>query len=331
MPRREQLPATASSVIGITRLNRRRVLRRSAMGLALPAALAATGWSATPAGAQSAATPATTGAADSGYVTIGDLELYYARYGGGAATPLLLLHGGLLTSDMAFSAMIPQLARARPVITVDLEGHGHTALVDRPLSFDQMADDVATLLGELSIDQVDVFGYSVGGAVAWQLVFRHPGLVRKLIVASAPFASEGWAPEIFGAMASLGPDAAAAMEATPLYTAYAAVAPNPGDWPELVTKVGELNTGQPYDWSEQIAAITVPTLYIVGDADSVLPEHTVELFRLLGGGVVGDLAPLPTAQLAVLPGTGHSAVLLRVDVLVPLIIDFLDASIPEDQ
>lgn len=267
--------------------------------------------------------------AESGYVSIGELELYYARYDGGEGTPLLLLHGGLLTSDLAFGPMIPQLTPTRPVITVDLEGHGHTALLDRPLSFAQMADDVAALLGELGLERVDVFGYSVGGLVSWQLAIQHPALVRKLIVVSAPAARDGWAPEILAAMGSLSAEAAAAMEATPLFAAYAAVAPRPEDWPELVTRVGELNTGEPYDWREAIAAIAAPTLYIVGDADSVLPEHTVEVLRLLGGGVVGDLAPLPASQLAVLPGTGHSAMLFRTDLLVPLIIGFLDAPMPE--
>ena len=267
--------------------------------------------------------------AESGYVTIDGLDLYYERYGGGDATPLLLLHGGLLTSGLAFGAMVPHLTGGRPVITVDLEGHGRTALLDRPLSFQQMADDVATLLRELGLRHVDLFGFSVGGAVAWQLTFRHPEVVRKLVVASAPITREGWAPEIVSAMAGLNPEAAAAMEATPLYQAYAAVAPKPEDWPELVTSVGQLNTGQPYDWSEEVADITTPTLSIVGDADSVLPEHTVELFRLLGGGVVGDLAPLPNAQLAVLPGTNHSAVLARTDLLVPIITGFLDAPMPE--
>lgn len=281
-----------------------------------------------------AATPATaeTGSLEpqTGYVELGDLEMYYEVYGEatGEQAPLVLLHGGLITIDLTFGQLIPTLAQSRQLIAVELEGHGHTAGTDRPLSYEQMADDTVALLQELGVSQADFFGFSLGGGVALQVAIRQPDLVRKLVIASAPFQAEGWHAEILGAMAALNPEAAAAMEATPLYEAYARAAPQPEDWPTLVTKVGQLTTGG-YDWSADVAAITAPTLLIYGDADSVRPEHIVELLELLGGGVVGDLGQTATVQLAVLPGTAHSAVPTRADLLLAVIVPFLDAPMPE--
>ncbi len=276
----------------------------------------------------SSATPTSTGASasrpavETGYASIGKLKLYYEIHGSGE--PLVFLHGGLMTIAMA-EPIITALALTRQVVAVELEGHGHTALLDRPLSYEQMADDVAALIEQLDLAPADLFGFSVGGGVAWQIAIRHPELVRKLVVASAPIRVDGWAPVILGAMASLNADAAAAMTQTPLYAAYASVAPRPEDWPALVTKVGQLSSGAQasYDWTEEVAAIEVPILFIVGDADSVTPKHRDEIFELLGGGVVGDMEPLPTAQLAVLPGTAHSALLMRLDLLVPIVNAFL--------
>lgn len=264
----------------------------------------------------------------SGYAPVNGLELYYEIHGEGQ--PLVLLHGGLMTIDL-IGTLLPALAKSRQVIAVELEGHGHTPLMDRPLTYEQMADDVSGLIEHLDLGQPDVFGYSLGGGVAWRLAIRHPDLVRKLVAASAPVRGEGWAPEIRGAMAGLNAEAAAAMVETPLYQAYVEVAPNPDDWPKLVASVGQLASGaaQEYDWSAEVQAIEAPTLVIVGDADSVLPEQTVELFRLLGGGVIGDLGPLPNTQLAILPGTAHSALLDRTELLIPIVVPFLDAPLSE--
>jgi pimeloyl-ACP methyl ester carboxylesterase len=278
-----------------------------------------------------AQTDATPSAADSGYVTVSDgLRLYYERHGT-TGEPLLLLHGGLMTSGTNWGAMLPTLSERYQVIMVDLEGHGHTALIDRPLRYEQMADDVSTLLDELGVEQANVFGYSLGGGVALQFAIRHPERVRKLVLASTPFKTEGWAPEILGAMSALNEDAAAAMQATPMYEAYAAVAPNPDDWAKLVTSVGQLQTSPEtaYDWTAGVESLTMPIMLIVGDADSIVPEHLLEFYRLIGGWVVGDLAPLPAVQLMVLPGTNHLAVYLRTDLLLATVIPFLDAPMPE--
>jgi pimeloyl-ACP methyl ester carboxylesterase len=276
-------------------------------------------------------TDATPTAADSGYVTVSDgLELYYERHGM-AGEPLVLLHGGLMTSGSNWGAYLPTLSERYQVIMVDLEGHGHTAHIDRPLLYEQMADDVSTLLGELGVEQANVLGYSLGGGVALQFAIRHPEQVRKLVLMSTPFKSEGWVPEIRSAMASMNEDVAAAMQETPMYEAYAAEAPNPDDWAKLVTGVSQLLTSPEtaYDWSEGVASLTMPVLLIVGDADSIVPEHLLEFYRLIGGWGVGDLGQKPASQLLVLPGTSHLEVYLRPELLLATIIPFLDAPMPE--
>lgn len=259
----------------------------------------------------------------SGYAPVNGLELYYEVHGAG--DPLVLLHGGFGTIDLMFGGLIPELAKSRRVIAVELQGHGHTADIDRAIRYEFMADDIAGLLQQLDIEQADVFGYSLGGAVAWQLAIRHPDLIRKLIVASAPAKRDGWYPVALQGMASITPEI---MSRTPLYDAYLQAAPRPEDFSRFVSKLMTLMKEE-YDWSAEIAALTMPTLIVVGDADSMRPEHVTELFALRGGGVPGDFGPLPAGQLVVLPGTAHSALLFRADLLLPAMTAFLDAPMPD--
>ena len=262
------------------------------------------------------------------YAEVNGLGMYYEIHGTGK--PLVVLHGAYMTIE-TMGAIVPSLAETRQVIGVELQGHGHTADVDRPLSYEQMADDVAALVAHLSSEQADVFGYSMGGGVALQLAIRHPEVVRKLVVASASYTSDGMYPEVLAAIATITPEL---FEGSPIEEAYLRTAPNPEDFPNLITKMKRLDM-EPYAWPpEDIEGISAPTLLIIGDSDGIRPEHTVELFRLLGGGVMGDLAGLPKSQLAVLPGTTHfvppgSAVLDRVDWLVTMIGAFLDAPMPD--
>jgi len=278
-----------------------------------------------PGAATPAGTPVAIPTPETGYAPVNGVQLYYEIHGAGP--PLILLHGGLATGALQFGQLLPALAQSRQVVVVDLQGHGHTADVDRPLAYEAMADDVAALIGYLGLGQADLFGYSLGGGVALQTAIRHPALARKLVLASTPFRRDGWYPEVLAATSALNADAAAAMVGTPLYDAYAASAPDPTAWPTLVAKVGQL-LGQDYDWSTAVAAIEAPALVVVGDADSVRPEHALELFRLLGGGAPGDFGPLPPSQFAVLPGTAHSAVTFRADLLLPILGPFLDAPMP---
>ena len=263
-----------------------------------------------------------------GYAPVNDLEMYYEVHGTGQ--PLVVLHGAYMTIGTMGEA-VPGLAEARRIIAVELQGHGRTADVDRPLTYEQMADDVAALIGHLGIEQADVFGYSMGGGVALQVAVRHPEVVRKLVVASASYTSDGMHPELLEMIPTITPEAFAG---SPIEEAYLRSAPNPDDFPNLVAKLKRLDM-EPFAWPpEDIREIAAPTLLIVGDSDAIRLEHAVELFRLLGGGVMGDLAGLPKSQLAVLPGTTHfvppgSAVLDRADWLVSMIGGFLDAPMPE--
>src|SRR5207247_6096110 len=246
----------------------------------------------------------------------------------GAGEPLILLHGGVGAIQM-FGEVLPSLAQNRQVVAVDLQAHGRTADIDRPLSFELMADDIAVLIKHLGIKKADVMGYSLGGGVALRTAIQHPGVVRKLVVVSAAFKREGWYPEILAGMAQMGPGAAEPMKQTPMYQLEARIAPRPGDWPVLLTKLGEL-LRKDYDWSKEVAAIKAPTLLVFGDADAVRTAHAVQFFELLGGGkkdAGGDGSGMSTARLAILPGLTHYNVFAS-PALASSVTPFLDAPMP---
>lgn len=238
--------------------------------------------------------------------SVNGLEMYYERHGAGA--PLLLLHGGLTTIEASFGSLIPALARTRHVIAPEQQAHGHTADIDRPLSFEQMADDTAALLRQLSLETVDVFGYSAGGNVALGLAIRHPALVRRLAVASTHFDGEGMEPQVFAGLQH------ASAEAMPAFMrqAYEQVAPRPDDWPRLVEKVAAQVRAY-RGWSrDDLKRIAVPALVMQGDRDIIRLEHSIELSRLF-----------PNGRLAVLPNTDHGMRLTAPDWVVSMLDDFL--------
>ena len=214
------------------------------------------------------------------YAYINNLDLYYEIHGSGQ--PLIILHGGLGGIRM-FEQILSNLAEHRQVIGIELQAHGHTADIDRPLSFESMADDVGALIAHLGLERADILGYSLGGGVAWQTAIRHPAAIRKLVVVSAPCQRQGWYPEVLIGMAALNAEAAAALIGSPPHQAYASTASRPQEWPVLVEKTGHL-LRQDYDWSADVAALKIPTQLIFGDADSIRPAHIVEIFQLLGGG-----------------------------------------------
>ena len=258
------------------------------------------------------------------YASVNGLEMYYEIHGTGE--PLVLLHGAYMTID-AMGEVVPSLAKTRRVIAVELQGHGRTADIDRALSYEQMADDTAALLRHIGIEEADIFGYSMGGGIALQVTIRHPEVVRKLVLASVYYNNDGVYPEMLETIETITPEA---FTGTPWREEYDRIAPNPEDFPTLVAKLKELDltfVGWP---PEDIQAIEAPALVIIGDSDVVRPEHTVEMFRLMGG-VAGDLAGLPSSRLAVLPGTTHVGLVERSDLLVSMIGEFLDAPMPEEQ
>lgn len=255
------------------------------------------------------------------YAEVNGLKMYYEIHGSGQ--PLVLLHGAFMTIN-AMQPLLSELATTRQVIGVELQGHGHTGDIDRPLRYETLADDVFALLQHLKIESADVLGYSLGGGVALQVAIRHPEVVRKLVVVSASYNSAGSYPEVLAGIAQITPELFAG---TPWREEYDRIAPKPEDFATLVAKVKE-SGGLPQDWSpETIQAIQSPTFVIIGDADGTRPEHAVDMFRLLGGGVIGDFAGLPKARLAILPGTTHVGMLQRASWLVPMLTEFLDESV----
>ncbi|MFE9694668.1 alpha/beta fold hydrolase [Micromonospora sp. NPDC005806] len=238
------------------------------------------------------------------YADVNGVRLWYELHGTGR--PLVLLHGGYGSVEM-FAPILPALAARRRAVAVDLQGHGRTADVDRPLRYESMADDVAALLRHLDLAEADVLGYSLGGGVALRTAIQHPDLVRRLVLVSTPCRRQGWYPEVLAAMATHDEQVAGQMRGTPPHELYERVAPRPQDWPGLWAKTGELLRRE-YDWSAEVAALPMPVLLVYADADSIPVRHVAEFFGLLGGGhrdAGGDGSDRPVSRLAVLPGLTH--------------------------
>ena len=272
-----------------------------------------------------AATPVTGLTPETGYAPVNGLEMYYEIHGSGE--PLVLVHGAFGAIDL-WGSILTTLAEHHQVIAVELQGHGHTADIDRTFGYEQFADDIAALMDHLSIAQADIVGYSMGGNTSLQVAIRHPELVRKLVAVSANYRSDGYYPELLMGLQMLTPDI---FVGSPEQEAYLRHAPNPEDFTTLVERQKVLP--QDFAWPEEdVSAITAPTLLIYGDSDIIRPDHMVDLFRLLGGGVPGGLTadPPPSSQLAILPGTNHATIVLEpTDRLLDLIETFLDAPMPE--
>lgn len=255
------------------------------------------------------------------YVQVNGLNMYYEIHGTGQ--PLVLLHGAFSAIGTSFGALLTELAQTRQVIAFELQGHGRTADIDRPLSIEQMADDVAAALRKLGYQSADILGYSMGASVALHLTIRHPDLVRKLILASVTYTLSGVHPGLMEGLGEMAPDM---MFGSPWHEEYMQIAPHPEHFATLFAKKTAMDQGIQDLPATAIQAIAAPTLLIIGDSDLVRPEHAVEMFRLLGGGVFGDMPPgLPASQLAILPGTSHVSLIYRADLLLPILTSFLDA------
>jgi pimeloyl-ACP methyl ester carboxylesterase len=260
-----------------------------------------------------------------GYVSVNGLEMYYEIHGTGQ--PLVLLHGAFSAIGTSFGELLPSLAERRQVIAFEMQAHGRTADIDRPLSYEQMADDTAAALEQLGIEKADFFGYSMGAFIALQIAIRHPDVVRKLVLASVTYNLGGVHPGLMEGLADMKPEM---MYGSPWHEEYTRIAPNPEDFATLFAKKTQMDRNLKDVPAEFIESIEAPTLLIIGDSDLVRPEHAVEMFRLLGGGVFGDSpAGLPSSQLAVLPGTSHVTLVSRADLLLSIIPPFLDAPMPE--
>ncbi len=241
--------------------------------------------------------------ATTGYVQVENgPNVYYEMHGAG--DPLVMLHGAYMAHRSMMTIAQPFTAN-RQVILIDLQGHGRTNDIERPFSYEAMADDVAAVFDGIGIETADVFGYSMGGSVALQLAIQHPEKVREVIAASAASSDRGYQPELAAMLPHLTPEM---FEGSPPLTDYRELSPHPEKFPELMKKLVTLDQ-TPFDWTDDLARIEANTLLVFGDADVVTPEHQVEMFRALGGGVNGDMVPaMSKAQLAVMPGTTHLGV-----------------------
>jgi pimeloyl-ACP methyl ester carboxylesterase len=256
-------------------------------------------------------------------VTVNGMTMYYEVSGRG--DPLIVLHGAYMNIP-SMGAIIPRLAQTHRVYALEFQGHGRTTDINRPITYPNLADDVAAFMDALRLEKADVFGYSMGAAAGLQLAIRHPQKVNKLVAASVAYDAGGWQPEFLAFIPQMTVEMFLAM---PMAAEFRKLAANPDGFPELVRKLIALEK-EPMAWAEDVKRLTMPVLIISGDADVATLEHTVALFRLLGGGVMGDMGkPLPASRLAVMPATAHTAVINQPDLLHAFMEPFLKGVTPK--
>ena len=262
-----------------------------------------------------------------GYVHVNGMKMYYEIHGTGTAgsIPLVVLHGAYMNIQN-MGDIIPKLAKTRKVYALEFQGHGRTSDINRPITYYNLADDVAVFMDSMDLKKADVFGYSMGAAAGIQLVIRHPEKVNKLISASGAYDVAGWQPVFKDLIPQMSVEMFANM---PMEAEYRKLAANPDGFPELARKLIQLEK-EPMAWEKEVKNIKVPVLIITGDADVATLEHSVSMFRLLGGGGMGDMGvPLPASRLAVLPATSHTAVISQSDLLLSVIEPFLKGEVPK--
>jgi pimeloyl-ACP methyl ester carboxylesterase len=239
----------------------------------------------------------------SGYSDVNGIKLWHELYGQGE--PLVLIHGGLTTIG-EMEAWVRPLAQTRQVIAVEMQGHGHTADTDRPMSLATLGDDIAALLDDLKIPKADLAGHSFGAAVAIRAAIQHPDKVRRLVVISSPYAKSGWYPKAREGMSQVGASMAENMMRTPTGQ-LSQQWPEPQRFPQFLDKMGKL-ISEDYDWSAEIAKLEMPVLLVFADNDSISQKHIAEFFALLGGGVNEpgwQNTQLSRSRLAIVPGYSH--------------------------
>jgi pimeloyl-ACP methyl ester carboxylesterase len=255
-------------------------------------------------------------------VEVNGMQIYYEVSGQGE--PLVVLHGAYMNIP-SMGGIVGRLAETHKVYALEFQGHGRTTDIDRPITYPNLADDVAAFMDAVGVEKADVFGYSMGSAAGLQLAIRHPEKVGKLVAASVSYDVDGMQP----AMAAFIPQMAPEMfVGTPMEDEWKKLAADPDGFRPLVEKLIALEH-EPMDWEAEVKALKSPVLIISGDSDVVTLEHTVAMFRLLGGGIMGDMGtPLPASRLAILPATSHTAVINQVDLLYGFIEPFLQGKTP---
>lgn len=255
-------------------------------------------------------------------VEVNGMQMYYETSGEG--DPLIVLHGAYMNIE-TMGEIIPALARSRKVIAVEMQGHGRTTDIDRPITYPNLADDIASFMEAIGIEKADVFGYSMGAAVGLQMAIHHPEKVDRAALVSVAYDFDGWHPDYRAFVPQIVPEM---FVGTTMEDAYRELAADPKGFPTLVDKLIALEH-EPMAWEADVAKLKTPILIIQGDADIVDHEHTLSMFRLLGGGVMGDQGkPLPESRLAILPATSHTAIMGQTELLRSLIEPFLDGKTP---
>jgi pimeloyl-ACP methyl ester carboxylesterase len=256
---------------------------------------------------------------NSGYAPVNGIKVYYEVYGEGR--PIVLLHGAFYTIDMNWGQLIPELSKTRKVIAIEMQGHGHTPFSDRKLSITTLASDVTGIMDYLKIDSADVVGYSMGGSVAYQFAVQNPKRLRKLVIISSTFKTNGWLPVINSVFENFKPEL---FDNTPMKAAYDAVAPDKTKWRNFIEQMIAF-AGVPFNVGDSnISKIVAPVLIISGDNDGLDKIELAKTYKLLGGGVSADLAPMPKSQLAIVPSQSHVSLMMQTTTILNYLNSFLN-------
>lgn len=256
---------------------------------------------------------------ESGYAPVNGIKVYYEVYGQGM--PIVLLHGSFYTIDMNWSQLIPELSKHRKVIAIEMQGHGHSPYSDRELSITTLASDIEKVMDYLKIDSADVAGFSMGGSIAYQFAVQSPKRLRKLVIISSTYKTDGWLPIVNTAFEDFKPEF---FDNTPLKTAYDAVAPDTTKWTKFLKQMFDF-AKVPFNCGDSnIAKITSPVLIISGDNDGLDKVELMKTYQLLGGGVSADLKPMPKSHLAIVPSQGHVSLMMQTETILSYLKEFLN-------
>jgi len=254
----------------------------------------------------------------SGYAPVNGIKVYYEVYGEGR--PLVLLHGAFYTIQMNWAELIPELSKTRKVIAIEMQGHGHTPYSERKLSITTLASDVEKLMDYLKIDSADVAGFSMGGSIAYQFAVQSPKRLRRLVIISSAYKTNGWLPIVNGAFKDFKPEF---FDNTPLQTGYDAVAPDKTKWRKFLAQMFVF-AKEPFNVGDSnISKITAPVLIISGDNDGTDKVELAKTYQLLGGGIAADMAPMPKSQLAIVPSQGHVSLMMQTTTILNYLNSFL--------
>lgn len=254
----------------------------------------------------------------SGYAPANGTKVYYEVYGDGK--PIVLIHGAYYTIEMNWGRLIPELAKTRKVIAIELQGHGHTPFSERKLSRATLASDVEKVMDYLKIDRADLAGYSFGGQVAYQFAIQSPERLRKLVIISAAYKSDGWVTEVTDGFKKMKPEF---FMNSPLQAAYDAVAPDKTKWNKFLEQMIAF-AGEPFNLGDDnIAKITAPVLIISGDNDGLDKIELAKTYKLLEGGVSADLQPMPKSHLAIIPNQSHVSLMEQTNTISSYLNSFL--------